>query len=191
MHLTESEWFGQVNTAHQTWRQATAPTGYANDGGQSSRGRLRAQREQKQKSAFWLKPLSCCVLSTGCILALVCFPGVNLDERSTLLYMHARYLALSYFIVVFHLFLSGLFPPLSFQLSHLNLKSSFYWKGISCFICISVGSKRHNIENLKTWNSQESWKILKNFRNYTDIIHIIIWIKVVVQWLKIYYYIFK
>ncbi len=169
MHLTESEWFGQVNTAHQTWRQATAPTGYANDGGQPSRGRLRAQREQKQKSAFWLKPLSCCVLSTGCILALVCFPGVNLDERSTLLYMHARYLALSYFIVVFHLFLSGLFPPLSFQLSHLNLKSSFYWKGISCFICIYGGlqkTQHWKLENLELTRKLKDFEKFQKLHRY-------------------------
>ncbi len=130
MHLTESEWFGQVNTAHQTWRQATAPTGYAND------------EPRKPKSAFWLKPLSFCVLSTGRKLALVCFPGENPDERSTLA------------ILLFHT-LSSLSSVLVWTLSTAviwiwNLLSIEKASAVS--YVYTVGSKSDT--TLKTWD----WK---------------------------------
>ncbi len=135
MHLTESEWFGQVNTAHQTWRQATAPTGYAND------------EPRKPKSAFWLKPLSFCVLSTGRKLALVCFPGENPDERSTLA------------ILLFHT-LSSLFICScldSFHRCHFSCRT-WIWNLLSIektsavSYVYTVGSKSDT--TLKTWD----WK---------------------------------
>lgn len=131
MHLTESERLGQVNTAHQTWRQVTAPTGYGNDGGQRSRGRLRAQSEQKPKSAFWLKPLSCCVLSTD--RTLVRFPGVNLDENGALLYIHTLAILL---LILYLTFPSILAWTLSTAVISAVALESFYWKGVSYFICM-------------------------------------------------------
>lgn len=67
---------------------------------------LWARAEPKLVSAFWLMALSCCVLSADHVPALVSSPGVNLNERSTLLYMHTCHLILPHFILHFHLFVS-------------------------------------------------------------------------------------